>query len=265
MLDPNSLPIPDDVPPSQSSIPTDGETSETPSETSSVSAPEAPASRPRRRWVGKVAGGLLAFALLLGSGFGWLYWASRQIPAFYEEAARQSRPVPAETLRKTAARVTRQTREVLEREIEDQRGWDFEITPDELNAWLVEELPGLIGGEWPKELADPRVAFEDDLVLVGAMVSVPPWEGVASLSLRPSLSPPRTVLLEIESLKVGKVPVPVDRLVAEVPQLLKSPYLRKNVKTGKYVLRVPLDAKETESLRVETLEITPLRIRVTGH
>lgn len=213
----------------------------------------------------KLAGGFFAIVLLLASGVGWLYWASRQVPDFYEEAVRQSQPVPLETLRKTAARVTRQTQEVLEREPEDERGWDFEITPDELNAWLVEELPDLLGGEWPKELAEPRVAFEEDQILVGAVISVPAWQGVASLSFRPTIKPPRTLLLEIESLKVGKVPVPVDRLVAEVPQLLESPYLLKDVESGKYVLSVPLDSKKTESLRLETLDITPKRLRVTGH
>lgn len=235
---------------------------------SSPSASAVPATaggRQGRRWIWKVASVFLAVALLLSGGAGWLYWESRQVPDFYEAAVRQSQPIPAEELRKTVARVTRETQEVLERRPGDEQAWDLEITPEELNAWLVEELPGLIGSEWPEALKEPRVAFEENRVLVGAVVTVPAWQGVASLSLRPMLNPPRTVLLEIESFKIGKVSVPLERLVAEIPQLEKSPHLQKNAKSGKYVLRVPLDSTQTKSLQMETLDVTPMRLRVTGH
>ena len=215
------------------------------------------------RWIRRLLILSAVLALLLAAGVGWLYWAAHQVPTFYQDAVRVDEPKAEEERREAVERVTRQTRDVVER-IQEDTAWEYEITPQELNAWLVDELPDQVGGEWPPELADPRVAFEKDRVLLGAMIDTPVWKGVAALALHPRLERPRTLVLEIESLKIGKVAIPIERLLAEIPELQRSPILRRDRKSGRYAFRIPLDAEELKDVRVETLDISPDRLRLTG-
>ncbi len=215
------------------------------------------------RWIRRL---LILFALLvllLVGGAGWLYWAAHQVPTFYQDAVQVDEPKAVEERREAVERVTRQTRDVVER-IQEDSAWEYEITPQELNAWLTDELPNQVGGEWPPELADPRVAFEKDRVLLGAMVDTPVWKGVAALALQPRLEKPRTLLLEIESLKIGQVAIPIERLLKEIPDLRRSPLIRRDPKSGRYALRIPLNADEIENVRIETLDVQPERLRLTG-
>jgi len=215
------------------------------------------------RWIRRLLILFLVMLLIAGAGFGWLYWAAHQVPAFYQDAAGLNEPEAREERREAVERVTRQTQDVVER-IQDESAWDYEITPQELNAWLTEELPEHVGGRWPPELADPRVAFEKDRLLLGAMVETPIWKGVAALSLRPRLEKPRTLILEVESFKIGQVAIPIQRLMDEIPELRRSPVLRRDKKSGRYVLRIPLDGDEIKNLEIETLDVSPDRLRLTG-
>ena len=45
--------------------------------------------------------------------------------------------------------------------------WRVELTQEQINGWLVSDLPEKFPGSLPEQIQDPRVAIEDDILKFG--------------------------------------------------------------------------------------------------
>jgi uncharacterized protein YpmS len=214
------------------------------------------------RWVKRILLSIFVLLLLVGAGVGWLVWSAMQIPEFYQRADAARIKSPKER-RKVARKVTEQTQTIVEK-AQAAEPWEYELTEAELNSWIVEELPKHLGGQWPKELQDPRVAFEKDKVLIGAMVNVDGWKGVGALRLKPRIGGGRVLFLDVDSFTVGSVPIPIERWLDEMPEVRAQEVIERDRKTGRYRLRLELGDDVSEKVHLEKVEVTPGRLRLTG-
>lgn len=231
-------------------------------EPSPPSAPPAPPPSGCWKWFRRFLLFCFVMFLLFVAGIGWLYWTTHQVPEFYQEALAVETPERAEQ-RKVEAVQLQQGVEQLGETIQAGQAWDYEITQDQINAWLAEELPKH-PGEWPKELQNPRIAIEEGRIQLGATVDTPIWKGVGTLALRPRFEPPQTFVFDIDAVRVGQLAIPIEQIRAELPELDEGSGIERDPQTGGYRLRYRLKDKELQTLRLTAMEVAKGRIRFTG-
>src|SRR5207248_3288817 len=103
---------------------------------------------------------------------------------------------------------------VNEIRFEDQ--WSHEISDDMVNAWLAEDLPVKFGDSLPPDVSAPRVKFEKGHVLLAFQARRGMWQGVVSSRIRAWVSGPNQLALDVESTRVGLVPIPIDEIIGDL-------------------------------------------------
>ena len=159
---------------------------------------------------------LIAFAILIvlfvGMGSG-TWWASKQVPDFYEAAIETEMPAPE---RKQAAKeFVQQTLRIVE-DVQFSDRWAEEFRQEQINSWLAEELhenyPELV----PEGVEDPRVGLHRGMLSLGFKFDSDAWSGIVSIRVRPWIIEPNRLAVEVVSIRAGLVPIPLDELLREV-------------------------------------------------
>ena len=158
-----------------------------------------------RRWINRIA---LALTLLLVICLTVLAWAVQQtqyVPEFY---ARATKPRPPGSMK-----VTRQRTRKVERLRTSEAPigpWNAIFSDDEINAWLIEELPKKFPRLLAKGASEPRIVIEEDRVLAAVRYKNHHLDIVISCELEVELTEqPNMLALRVKDLKVGALPLPL--------------------------------------------------------
>src|SRR5262249_47566933 len=128
-------------------------------------------------------------------------------------------------------------------------------------------------GEWlPPEVAAPRVKFEEEKLILGFQLRHGMWKGVVSAIVRPWVAGPNQLALEIQSARIGLIPVPVDELLGDFVKHMNAAGLRMQWKSsGKQdVLVVEFDddfardGGSRDQAVLEAVELEPKLLRISG-
>ncbi len=165
----------------------------------------------------------MLFAAAIGGGLVALFWAFGQVPDFYE-AALEKQPEPA--VRRESARVFEQRTLQLADGIQHADQWAEEFTQTQINSWLSEELPRKFGQVLPEGVSDPRVELAGKSLSVGFRYNRGQWNSVVSVRIRPWVPQPNQLAFEIESIRAGLVPIPLEHILHELSDHLKTEGLR---------------------------------------
>jgi hypothetical protein len=210
-----------------------------------------------------IAGSLLLPLALVSGG---VYWAMYQVPDFYRAALAEVPPDPV--VRKRAAReFVKHTLDLVD-SIQNADHWSETFEQEQINSWLVEELhdpryKGLV----PRGVSNPRVLLRENLVLVGFHVAQKRWDGIVSIRIRPWVPQPNQLALEVQSVKVGLIPYPLDEVLEDVTIQLAEEGLRSEWQQmdGNDVLLVHLDRGDPEKSPVlEAIQVAEGEIRISG-
>ncbi|KAA1260755.1 hypothetical protein LF1_32960 [Rubripirellula obstinata] len=153
-------------------------------------------------------GTFLAFAFVVGTGL-WIKAQSKFVPDFYSQA-KTIRPLPS-------IKASRNLQSELRRFQSDRskRGrWNTALSDQQVNAWLIEELPRA----FPRLLAygarEPRIKVEDDRILAavrfqrGQIDTVISCEATVELTEQPNM-----LALRLHHLRAGAIPLPLNKFV----------------------------------------------------
>jgi hypothetical protein len=223
---------------------------------------ESDASMNRKRAV--TALGLLAIAAILMGG---MAWSLRYQPMFYQRALAQS--APPEMRRQQAREFVQTTLELVDG-IRNEDRWSHEFSEDAVNGWLAEELPVKYAAWLPPEVAAPRVKFEKDSLLLAFQGRQGMWRGVVSARVKPWVAGPNQLALEIQSLRIGLVPVPLDEILGEFVRNMNSAGWRMQWRNigKKDVLVVDLDeghvVEDRDRPVLEVVELEPNHLQISG-
>ena len=205
---------------------------------------------------------LLAIATVIGT----VVWALLQSPHFYEVAIReQADPV---VRKKAAKRFVQRTLRLVD-EIKTADHWSEEFTEQQINAWLAEELHQKFA-EWvPPGVSDPRVKLTKQSIHLGFRYKDAKWNGVVSLRLKPWVTEPNQLAIQVESIRAGLVPIPLEDVLQEVAKRFK-----KNDKDqvliewkqldGKDVAIVRLAKEQPEQPVLEAVDVKKGAVRISG-
>lgn len=96
---------------------------------------------------------------------------------------------------------------------------ELHLTTDEINAWIEQELPAILkayGVSLPPEIRMPMIAIDGDKLILAFRYESNQTTQVLSLIVKPSMpgsSDKRKLLLEIQGLRGGRLPLPSDSLL----------------------------------------------------
>lgn len=214
----------------------------------------------KRLWIGSIVTVLL---VIVCSIVGMLF-ALRQVPDFYAKADRQ---LPEPKVRREQARQLEQrTVDLVKRLEKSPDSWSESFEQQQINSWLVEELPENHSRQIPKGVSDPRVVLQPDRVQVGFKIDQPQWSGIVSVIVQPNIPSPNTIEFHIESISAGLVPVPYERFLPQINNALKKtklPYKWIKNENGSHTLALSLGEKLKQQT-IESIVVEDEKITING-
>lgn len=205
----------------------------------------------------------VALLLAIAAAGGSVYWASLEPPDFYEQA--MSVDVPVEVRREQAKQFVEKTTRLVEN-IKTAEKWSEKFTAEQANSWLAEEFHQKHADAVPEGVHDPRVEVRRGRLRLGFRLEREDWNGVVSMTIRPSVVAPNKLALEIETVRAGLIPIPVGDILREVAEDMKTEGWRVEWRrtNGYDVYVVDLDQGEPEQPVLESVRIVGDTVVVSG-
>ena len=164
------------------------------------------------RWIKRIGINLLVliiFFLIVG------WWALRQtkvVPEFYARAT-QATPVGTEAAsQQLEADVAK-----LQKDVAKVGAWEAIFSEDDINAWLIEQLPIKFPQLYAKGASDPRISIQNDHLLAAVRYKDMRINTVISCELRVELTEePNLLAVHIRNLQAGGLSLPLNQFMNEV-------------------------------------------------
>ena len=152
-----------------------------------------------------------AAATLLAAASAWAYWVSRQVPPFYAAALAQ----PAETAHQASDAMLREAAALVS-DLRKSGRWQALFTAEQINGWLADDLQKNHPTLLPNTISDPRVAIENNQLMLGFRWQQPKWSVVVSLAAEVYLREPNVVAVRIRKVRAGGLPLPLKNLLHDL-------------------------------------------------
>jgi len=214
----------------------------------------------------KLAVTVSALLIAAAAGAGGLWWALFQSPDFYRVVLEQERRADPAVRQAEAKRFVHRTMKLVD-DIRNSDAWAQDFTEDEINAWLAEELHRKFGDWLPPGVSEPRLQIEPDAIHLGFQYDEPgQWSGVVSLRVLPWISEPNQLALQIESIRAGLVPIPVDQIVEGLAEQACASGWQVELKQreGYDVAMVRLATEDKPSAELDGVELRDGSLHVHG-
>ncbi len=160
-------------------------------------------------WVGIV----LTVAASAGAGLGFAaWWAMSQtsyVPDFYERAKLQTPAKVAEASRRLETDVQQ-----LQDDAARRGTWRAAFSDDEINAWLIQELPTKFPKLLAKGASEPRVLIGDDRILAAVRYKDRHFDTIISCEVTAELTEePNMLAIRVRNLRAGALPLPLHQFI----------------------------------------------------
>ncbi len=160
-----------------------------------------------RRWIKRLTITTVVTLAAGGTVAWWLVEQTRHVPEFYTRATKQRPEQTAEASRRMRADVKR-----LQEDAAKIGSWHAEFSDDEINAWLVEELPRKFPRLLARGASDPRVVIEEGRILAAVRYKDRRIDTVISCAVEVALTEqPNMLALKVTGLKAGALPLPLSK------------------------------------------------------
>jgi hypothetical protein len=161
--------------------------------------------RKKLRIAAVVIGCLLLVTAISGLS---LYYASQEVPEFYQQAIKQDHKVQKRASDQMVRGAT-----ALASDLRKRGAWQAAFTAEQINGWLAVDLKQNHPKLLPPEVKEPRVEIRDRTATIACRYESNRLSNVFSLSVDVYLSSPDVVAIEIQSARAGKLPVPLGQVL----------------------------------------------------
>lgn len=209
---------------------------------------------------------LLGLGVLVILGALYLLHLIQTVPEAYEQEL--NRPVsvhskPVQTLLDTADDVRKDLRLGYD--------LDYEITQDQINAWLATQLKGNPRVSLPSGIENPRVILRDMTQTIYFTIVGSTFRSVISIELSTKLAEEQNVIeLKIQSIHAGNLLIRLKRVFDEIESAMAQSGIDFRWKPGTdrtvAVVRIPskVRVKRERELQIEELDFRVGSVRVTA-
>ena len=161
------------------------------------------------RWIKRIGITVLAI-LFLASLAGW--WGLRQtrvVPEFYARATQATPPDTEAASLSLEANVAK-----LQQDVAKVGSWEAIFSENDINAWLIEQLPLKFQQLQTAGAKDPRISIQNDHLLAAAQYTGSRFDTVISCQLRIELTEePNLLAVHISKLQAGAVSLPLNQFI----------------------------------------------------
>ncbi len=220
-----------------------------------------------RRWIRRLTIATSATLVIGGTVAWWVVQQTRQVPEFYTRATSQLPEKAAEASRRLRADVKQ-----LKEDAGRAGSWRAQFSDDEINAWLVEELPQKFPRLLARGASDPRVVIEGDRILAAVRYNDRRIDTVISCEVRVALTEqPNMLAVKITALKAGALPLPLGKFLKGISKEAATGDIDVQwdlTESGPIALvTVPSDDPRyvISPVTVESVELADGRLSLAGH
>ncbi|QDT01794.1 hypothetical protein K227x_01620 [Rubripirellula lacrimiformis] len=160
-----------------------------------------------RSWVKRIALVALGIGLLAGGAAWWALQQTQFVPEFYTRAASNRASTTVEASRRLQAEV-----EQLQSNVAKIGSWRAAFSDEQINAWLIEELPNKFPRLAALGASEPRIVIEDERVLAAVRYRHGGIDTVVSCEFRVELTEePNMLAFRVQNLRAGSLPLPLSK------------------------------------------------------
>lgn len=207
---------------------------------------------------------LAAFLIVVGAA-GSLLWALLRVPEFYADA---NAGVPEEPeARQLAAKSLVQETTNLVNNLKHSDEWSANFKQTEINSWFIEELfQEKYKDVVPQGVSDPRLSIEKNVLQLGFRFQKNGWSGIVSLRLKPWIQAENQLAIEIETIRAGIVPVPLEDVLHDLTgQLVEAGWdVTWSHANGHDVAIINLNKNKADSPVLESLAVVEGEVHIRG-
>jgi len=161
------------------------------------------------RWVKRIGITVLTILFLTSLTGWWLFRQSRVVPEFYQQATQLSHPDTEAGSHKLEANVAK-----LQEDASKPGSWEASFSEDDINAWLINQLPLKFKQLQTAGARDPRISIQQDHLLAAARYTDARLDTVISCELHVELTEePNLLAVHIRELKAGAISLPISQFV----------------------------------------------------
>ena len=215
----------------------------------------------RKKWL--IFG--VSFVLLAGGASAAVFWALWQVPEFYTQAASSVSKDPE--VRQQEAKELVQATTGLVNDINHSDRWTATFQQSQVNSWVVEELrrpeyAKLI----PDGIRDPRVLIQTDVIQVGFRMKYKAWDGIASVFVRPWVTEDFRLALEVEQIRAGLIPIPLEETLHELTQEIEEAGfdVEWRQSNGNDVAIIDFGSNPRRPIRLESIQVLDGAVEIIG-
>ncbi len=208
--------------------------------------------------------GLVILAVLAAIGFGSFWWAIGRTPSFYRQAQTQTLDLKAR--KAESDDFVRNALELTE-QVQHEDSWGAEFTDAQVNNWLAEEFAQKFSDALPDGITEPRVKFNDGRLLIGFRYQRDGWNSIVSIGARPWVPEPNQLAIQIDSIRAGMLPVPLEEILEELRQRVETGGWRTEwrMNDGADVVIVHLSGGKPDEPVLDAINVTAHKLRLSGH
>ena len=203
----------------------------------------------------------------LATPIGWSYYATQQVPQFYEEALR----VEPKTQRVASTEMFNNT-VALVQNIKRHGTWEAEFTQAQINGWLAVDLKENHAQLLDDRVSEPRISLEAGRATLAYRYNSKPISTVVSAKFDVYLAKPNVVAVRIASVRAGALPMPLKKVLEMVTKAaVESGWIiqwRQQGGDPVALVQVPEMRDEEDAgkrLHLDTIEVREGSIFLAGH
>lgn len=221
-------------------------------------------------WVRLIKRLLLVGVLLIVSLGTTAFWAHRQtqkVPEFYERAIATPPPEDiAQSSEQLECDVQRLQDDVVETGL-----WEAEFAAEQINAWLIDQLPKRFPTLKARGLQEPRIVIDDGVIMAAARFKDHRLDAVLSCELSVQLTDqPNRLAIYIRRIRAGALPLPLSQFQDRIKRIASRTNLNLqwDTRDGETVALIDVPSRYPgqidESVMIESIELSNQQLTVAG-
>ncbi len=165
-----------------------------------------------RTWIVRLTATVTVVSVVAGASSWWALRQSRHVPEFYARAGTNHATSTVEASRRLQAEV-----EQLQIDAARIGSWRAAFSDEQINAWLIEELPQKLPRLAKLGASEPRIIIEDDRVLAAVRYQHGHFDTIISCELKVALTEePNMLAFRVTNLRAGALPLPLNKFLTSI-------------------------------------------------